>query len=191
MLKKSVIPPTDEHLVAKANGGDNEAAALLITRMLPLIRKTASASHCSIDAEDLIQEGLIGLLYAIRSFDCNKEASFCTYANVCISNSIRSAVRKTRNIGAIPDKAKVPIDEAVSLRSDSLDDPQDIVVGIEEASRLSACLDKQLSETELRVLKLYLLGDSYSTIAKKLSLKGEKSVDNALQRIRKKLKSFS
>ncbi len=193
MLKKSVNSPADEHLVATANGGDNEAMALLITRMLPLIRKTASASRtfCNIDAEDLIQEGLIGLLCAIRSFDCNKEASFRTYANVCISNSIRSAVRKTRNSGVIPDNAKVSIDEAVTLRSDALDDPQDIIVGIEEASRLSKNMDRHLSETELRVLKLYLLGDSYSVIAEKLSLKSEKSVDNALQRIRKKLKSFS
>lgn len=193
MLKKSVDSPADEHLVVDAKSGDDEAMAILVTRMLPLIRRTASGfrTFCGIDAEDLMQEGLIGLLCAVRSFDNRKAASFRTYAGVCISNSIRSAVRKTRNSGVIPDKIKVSIEEAVSLRSDTLDDPQDIIVGIEEASRLRESMDKQLSGTELSVLKLYLLGDSYSVIAEKLSLPNGKSVDNALQRIRKKLKSFS
>lgn len=193
MLDRSFDSLEDERLVVAAKSGDDEAMALLVARMLPLIRKTAgkSLAACHIDSEDLIQEGLIGLLCAIRSFDRRKEATFRTYANVCISNSIRSAVRKTRNSGEIPDKAMVPIDEAVSLRSDRLDDPQDIIVGNEEAVRLRERMDKQLSKTERDVLKLYLLGDSYSVIAKKLSLSGEKAVDNALQRIRKKLKSFS
>lgn len=183
----------DEQLVVSSKNGNNEAVAVLVTRMLPAIRSIASGSSgvYGIDREDLIQEGLIGLLSAIRSFDSCREASFRTFAGVCISNSIRSAVRKTLGKTEIPLKAIVSIDDAAYLPSSHLDDPQNIIVGNEEAVRLIKHMDKQLSKTEHSVLQLYLLGDSYSVIAKKLSLPNEKSVDNALQRIRKKLKSFS
>lgn len=192
MLNKSFDSTGDERLVIAAKSGDDEAMAALVASMLPLIRKTASVSpSCVVDCEDLVQEGLIGLLSAVRTFDSEKEATFRTYAKVCISNSIRSAVRKTRNGKDIPDSNIVPIDEASSLCSDPLCDPQNLIVENEEAQRLLLNMDKRLSKTERDVLRLYLFGDSYSVISKKLSLSGEKAVDNALQRIRKKLKSFS
>ena len=193
MLNKSFDTCDDKYLVIAAKNGDNEAMAALVAKLLPLIRKTAirSVTGCNIDCEDLIQEGLIGLLSAVRSFDQEKEATFITYASVCISNSIRSAVRKTKTGKEIPDKEIISIDDASSLCSDRLFDPQNLIIENEEVQRLKNRLDKQLSDTEQKVLKLYLFGDSYSVIAKKLLLSNEKAVDNALQRIRKKLKSFS
>lgn len=192
MLNKSFDSTGDERLVIAAKSGDNEAMAALVASMLPLIRKTASVSPSPVvDCDDLVQEGLIGLLSAVRTFDSKKETTFRTYAKVCISNSIRSAVRKTKNGKDIPNSSIVPIDEASSLCSDPLCDPQNLIVENEEAQRLLLNMDKRLSKTERNVLRLYLFGDSYSVISEKLSLSGEKAVDNALQRIRKKLKSFS
>ena len=164
-----------------ARAGDDAAMASLISDHLPFIRQKAAsaASVCGRDAEDLAQEGLIGLLNAVRSFDFCGTAAFRTYSRTCIVNSIRSAMRRVSRPGAVPVRAVLPID------------PQDIVVGREEAARLLAFVDKHLSAREQQVLRLYLSGDSYAAVAEKLGLSDSKAVDNALQRIRKKLKSFS
>lgn len=174
-----------------ARAGDDAAMASLISDHLPFIRqKAASAAPvCGLDAEDLAQEGLIGLLSAVRSFDFYGTAAFRTYARACIVNSIRSAMRRTSRPGAVPARAVLPIDSADELCA--ADDPQDIVVGREEAARLLRYVDEHLSEREQQVLRLYLSGDSYAVVAEKLGLSDSKAVDNALQRIRKKLKSFS
>ena len=174
-----------------ARAGDDAAMASLISDQLPFIRQKAAsaASACGLDAEDLAQEGLIGLLNAVRSFDFYGAAAFRTYARTCIVNSIRSAMRSTSRSGAVPARAVLPIDTADELSGNS--DPQDIVLGSDEAERLMQYVDKHLSPREQQVLRLYLSGDSYDVIAAKLGLTGSKSVDNALQRIRKKLKSFS
>lgn len=174
-----------------ARAGDDAAMASLISDYLPFIRqKAASAAPvCGQDAEDLAQEGLIGLLSAVRSFDFCGTAAFRTYARTCIVNSIRSAMRRASRPGAVPVRAVLPIDSADELCT--ADDPQDIVVGREEAERLLAFVDKHLSVREQQVLRLYLSGNSYAAVAEKLGLSDSKAVDNALQRIRKKLKSFS
>ncbi|MBQ5987289.1 MAG: sigma-70 family RNA polymerase sigma factor [Clostridia bacterium] len=175
-----------------ARAGDDAAMASLISDQLPFIRqKAASAASVSgLDAEDLAQEGLIGLLNAVRSFDFYGGAAFRTYARTCIVNSIRSALRRATRPGAVPAYAVVPIDSAQSMTVGA-SDPQDIVVGKEQAKRLLAFVDKHLSEREQAVLRLYLAGCSYAAIVERLSLKDCKAVDNTLQRIRKKLKSFS
>ncbi len=174
-----------------ARAGDDAAMASLISDQLPFIRqKAASAASVSgLDAEDLAQEGLIGLLNAVRSFDFSGAAAFRTYARTCIVNSIRSAMRRASRPGAVPVRAVLPIDSADELSV--ANDPQDIVVGREEAARLLLFVDKHLSPREQQVLRLYLSGDSYAAVAEKLGLPDSKAVDNALQRIRKKLKSFS
>lgn len=174
-----------------ARAGDDAAMASLISDQLPFIRQKAAsaASVCGVDAEDLAQEGLIGLLNAVRSFDFYGGAAFRTYARTCIVNSIRSAMRRTSRSGTVPANAVLPIDSADKLCGDT--DPQDIVMGREQAARLLQYVDKHLSEREQQVLRLYLAGDSYAVVADKLGLPDSKAVDNALQRIRKKLKSFS
>ena len=175
-----------------ARAGDDAAMASLISDQLPFIRqKAASAASVSgLDAEDLAQEGLIGLLNAVRSFDFYGGAAFRTYARTCIVNSIRSALRRASRPGAVPARAVLPIDSADDWTG-AANDPQDIVVGREQAVRLLQFVDKHLSVREQAVLRLYLAGSSYAAIAESLSLKDCKAVDNTLQRIRKKLKSFS
>ena len=174
-----------------ARAGDDAAMASLISDYLPFIRQKAAsaASVCGLDAEDLAQEGLIGLLNAVRSFDFYGAAAFRTYACTCILNSIRSAMRRVSRPGAVPAHAVLPIDSADDLPA--ADDPQDIVVGREEAARLLSYVDKHLSAREQQVLRLYISGCSYAAVAEKLGLSDSKAVDNALQRIRKKLKAFS
>lgn len=174
-----------------ARAGDDAAMASLISDQLPFIRQKAAsaASVCGLDAEDLAQEGLIGLLNAVRSFDFYGTAAFRTYARTCIVNGIRSAMRSTSRPGAVPARAVLPIDSADELCGDA--DPQDIVMGREQAARLLQYVDMHLSPREQQVLRLYLAGDSYDVVAEKLGLSGSKAVDNALQRIRKKLKAFS
>ena len=182
----------DQSLIRAAKGGDESAVVRLMTGMLPFIRQKAAqaAAAYALDAEDLVQEGLIGFLGAVRSF-ADGEASFSTYACTCILNSIRSAVRRANRVGTVPASALVPIDDAAEVRAEGPDDPQDIIVGNDEAMRLRRNLYKHLSQREQEVLRLYLAGGSYADIAASLSLKSSKTVDNTLQRIRKKLKSFS
>lgn len=187
-----VIGSQEDALVLAAKAGDSTAMLSLMAGNLPLIRRKArSAAEVSgIEAEDLVQEGLIGFLQAVRTFDPESEAAFSTYAYTCILNAIRSVLRSAQKASAVPKNALIPIEDAREL-SEPVSDPQEIVVGSDEASRMREMMDKQLSALEKEVLRLYLSGNSYSDIADVLSLSGSKAVDNALQRIRKKLKSFS
>ncbi len=178
--------------VLAARGGDSEAMTDLVMQLLPFIRgKAASAAASSgLDAEDLAQEGLIGLLGAVRTFDPQGGASFTGYACTCILNSMRSSMRRGLRAGAVPAGAMVPMEEAGDLL-DLSEDPQEIVAHRDEAQRLQQKLDELLSGMERQVLRMYLAGSSYDEIARTLGLSGSKSVDNALQRMRKKLKLFS
>ncbi len=178
--------------IRAARSGDSEAMTDLIMQLLPFIRqKAASASLSSgMDAEDLAQEGLIGLLGAVRSFRAERGASFTGYACTCILNSMRSAMRRGLRAGAVPAAAVVPMEQADGL-GDLREDPQEIVARRDEAQRLRQKLDELLSEMERQVLRMYLAGSKYGEIAAALGLRDSKAVDNALQRIRKKLKAFS
>lgn len=181
----------DSQLLEAARRGDNDAITQLMTGLLPFIHKKACvcASVSGLDAEDLAQEGLIGFLGAVRTFRADSGAQFSTYACACILNGMRSAMRRVSKPGAVPAAAVVPMDDVHVYPAQ--EDPQDIVADREEADGLWRIVDKRLSRREQQVLRLYIGGDSYAAIAQKLSLRDAKSVDNTLQRIRKKLKSFS
>ena len=178
--------------VLAARSGDSEAMTGLVMQLLPFIRQKASSASdsCGLDAEDLAQEGLIGLLGAVRTFDPEGGASFTGYACTCIVNSMRSAMRRGLRAGAVPATAMVSMEEACDV-CDLREDPQEIVANRDEAQRLQQKMDELLSDMERQVLRMYLAGSSYDEIARALGLRGSKSVDNALQRMRKKLKSFS
>lgn len=182
----------DSQLLDDARRGDNDAITRLMTDLLPFIHKKAfaCASVSGLDAEDLAQEGLIGFLGAVRTFKKDSGAQFSTYACACILNGMRTAMRRTAKAGAVPAAAMVPMNDANEWNL-AQPDPQDIIAEREEADGLWRIVEKRLSEREQQVLRLYIGGDSYAAIARKLSLRDAKSVDNTLQRIRKKLKSFS
>lgn len=198
---KSAFSPqnelTDEELCTLAASGDRIAEETLVMRYNRLVRICARPYFLAGgDSEDLIQEGMVGLLAAIREFDPSKAVGFHTYAEVCIKNRLRSAIR-----AAARDK-HTPLNNYVSFETplfdgngdhyaygaDHLqqDNPEDVIIGREEFRERMDVLKGQLSGFEAKILSLYLSGLSYSEIAAEVN-RSPKSVDNAVQRVRRKL----
>ena len=179
--------PINSDIVYAARYGDKAAMNELISSLAPTVESIASGyvGHCPMTRSDLIQEGMIGLLGSVYGYDPDEGVRFETYATVCISNRIKSAVRNQLRSKHIPLNGYVDIDE-VDI-SDDMYDPQTIVDMQERFNDLSESIEKQLTGLEKDVLRLHIGGHNYSSIAEMLSI-SVKSVDNALQRARKKLK---
>ncbi|MDR1065209.1 MAG: sigma-70 family RNA polymerase sigma factor [Oscillospiraceae bacterium] len=144
------------------------------------------------DGEDLIQEGMLGLLSAIRSFDEARGVRFETYAELCVRRRIISAVRKAalrfRGDSDIPLEAQL-LTESETPGAYLLRDPEELVIARERIRELAGGIEDSLSKLESIVLKLYLDGYSYGEMSEKLG-RPYKSVENAIQRIRRKLARF-
>ncbi len=144
------------------------------------------------DSEDLIQEGMIGLLSAIREYDESKGANFKTYAEACVHNRILSAVRSASRMKHAPLNDGVSLEDVLSDESQSLGtsyyerSPEEQVLARESESEFISAFTRCLSKLETEILHLYLQGLSYSEIADSTG-KDSKAVDNAVQRIRRKL----
>lgn len=199
-LNPSFQEPSDEALCAMAAVGNRVAEEQLVTRYNRLVRACARPYFLAGgDSEDLIQEGMIGLLSAIRGFEPGKEAGFRTYAEVCIRNRLRSAVK-----AAARDK-HTPLNRSVSLGPPLFDgnpesyaygtdhpcveSPEDVVIGREDRENRMRALMSKLSGFERQVMDLYFDGLSYAQIAAQVG-KPLKSVDNAVQRVRRKIAPF-
>lgn len=167
--------------------GDKDAVAVLISRYIPLINKYAFQFCKILDFDDLVQEGSLGLLDAISSFRPDKDVKFSTYAAVCIRNKMLKAVEKasSQKSGALI--GSVSLDE-LPERADDLT-PENIFIGKESLDAVMDDVKKVLSPLERRILFAYLGGLDYKAIAHNLKI-SQKSVDNALQRVRRKLKSI-
>lgn len=187
---------SDEVLCALAAAGDRTAEERLAERYSRLVRSCARPYFLAGgDSEDLIQEGMIGLLSAIRGFQSGREASFYTYAEVCIRNRLRSAARAAARDKHSPLNRSVSLDVSpfdgapdtcgYGLPKQSVENPEDVVIGREESKARVKAMREQLSGFEKTVLDLYLDGFSYGEIAERLD-RSVKSVDNAVQRIRRK-----
>ena len=187
----------DEALCTLAASGDRIAEEALVMRYHRLVRICARPYFLAGgDSEDLIQEGMVGLLAAIREYDSGKAASFRTFAEVCIKNRLISVIK-----AAARDK-HIPLNNYVSFETplfsgngdhyaygaaDQLqEDPEAILLGREAFQERMRALEGQLSGFEASILRLYLNVLSYSEIAAEVN-KSPKSVDNAVQRIRRKL----
>lgn len=169
--------------IEQARNGDEQALAALIARQMPRIRALAAKAVCpGLDFDDAVQEGLIGLFSALETFDGAKGASFDTYAGVCVQNAVASAVRSSQRSKHAPLNHSVPYTERESTPG-----PEELLVQSERYNQTMQSIDTRLSTMEKQVLSLFLDGCSYSAIAKRLGV-GEKAVDNALQRVRLKLK---
>ncbi len=192
--------PSDEALIARIRQGDRTAEGLLYDRYKQLVRSRAHSYFLiGADHEDLVQEGMIGLYKAVCEYDESKAASFKSFAELCITRQILSAIKQATR------KKHGPLNNYVSLnrsetsdgdltlldtvRSLSVADPEDVVIGRENFDQLVQHLNNVLSPMEQRVLNLYLCGYSYPQIAAKLK-KPAKSVDNAMQRVKHKLEKF-
>lgn len=182
---------TDGELCRRVQAGDPQAFWELAERYLPLVRSRAARFAGDVlDAEDLEQEGLLGLLSAARRFRVGGKASFGTYADVCVRNrmitSLRQAVRQTGG-GGQPVSLNAG-EAAESFHAPAGGNPEELAVRTEAYEALVRRIASALSRREKQVLLLYLRGLSYAQIAKSLGLT-EKAVDNALQRARAKLKA--
>lgn len=142
-----------------------------------------------LELDDLIQEGMIGLLAAINSYNPQKGASFSTYATKCINTSILGALRKLSRLKDIPQTNIVPLENEDSFDIKYMLSAEDEYLAKESVNNLSTILYEELSSFENEVLRLSISGCSYNEIAKRLD-KNPKAIDNAIQRIRKKLKSI-
>lgn len=186
----------DEQLVALSQNGDHQATNELLERYKPMVRRKANTLFLmGADAEDLIQEGMIGLFLALREYNPDREASFRTYANICIAGQMNHAIA-----AASRDKHK-PLNGAVSLDVEQNDgegntlenllinmderDPENLYIDQENVTDLMGKIKNSLSELEWQVFCMYVNGDNYKNIAAKLG-KSDKSIDNALNRIKNK-----
>ena len=187
---------SDETLCNRAASGDRIAEETLVLRYARLVRIFVRPYFLTGgDSEDLIQEGMVGLLQAIREYDPLKTASFHTYAELCIRNRVYSAIRAAVRDKHTPLNRSIPFehpqlqeltDRSTTRISFKNDNPETLVLQKEAHVELLDAIQDCLSDHEKRVLELYLQGLSYSEIAKEISC-SVKSVDNAVQRIRRKL----
>ncbi|MFZ3062336.1 MAG: RNA polymerase sporulation sigma factor SigH [Actinomycetota bacterium] len=189
----------DESLVRVAQSGDGRGLEVLLGKYKDLAKAKAKAFFLSgADREDLIQEGMIGLFKAIRDFAPEKAVSFRTFAELCIDRQLVTAVRTATRKKHIPLNFYVSLDKPVSVEGeekkllvDTLSDmevsnPLSILIGEEELERTWACFRNTLTEQEIRVIDLRMVGESYREIADKLGI-SYKSVDNTLQRAKHKI----
>ncbi len=195
----SEVKVDDGFLIAMAKQGDRTAYERLVRRYHGFVRLKASSYFLAGgDSDDLIQEGLVGLYKAIRDFRTDRESSFRNFAELCITRQIITAVKTaTRN-------KHTPLNQYVSFSSTpaasgedaptldqmlpgpSVHDPANQVISSEELRSLVGCLSTALSELESRVLSLYLDGCSYEQVGAQLAC-DTKTVDNALQRVKRKV----
>jgi len=180
----------DIKLVELYNNGNSGVFTVLTERYSRLIRSVTSKYKISgLEAEDLTQEGLLGLLSAVKTYRGDKGASFQTYAGVCINRRILTLLKRSdnnsskalNNYVSLYDKE---VEESVSL---GVSNPEESFISEESFILLKKNISGCLSKRENRVLELYLAGESYSNIADNLLI-SVKAVDNTLQRIRKKLR---
>lgn len=178
----------DAALVAAARAGDQIAEETLILRYTRLVRACARPLFLAGgDSEDLLQEGLLGLLDAIREFDDCKDAAFATFARICVQNRLRSAVRSATREKHMALNAAVPWEGREASESGlGPENPEDVIIAREAWREENARLNRELSSFEREVLGQYLDGLSYQEIAQATG-RLPKAVDNAVQRIRRKL----
>ena len=193
----------DEELVLMAQSGDDAAQEHLLNKYKSLVRAKSRAYFLiGADTEDIIQEGMIGLYKAVRDYNEERNASFRSFAELCVNRQMITAIKAATRQKHQPLNSYVSLNKPVYeeeseqtymdfLRSssDSLLNPEALLIGQENKNFLEDQMVKNLSNFETRVLMLYLQGRSYFEIAHVLD-KPEKSIDNALQRVKKKLEKF-
>lgn len=187
---------SDQALQALAAAGDSGAEEALAERYVRSVRICARPLFLAGgDSEDLIQEGMLGLLSAIRQYDPSANVPFKTYAELCINRRLYSAVRSATRLKHLPLNNGVPLDSILSEESQpqATNHPkanrritEEQVLARESEKELHSAFSQYLSSFEAKVLQLYLSGLSYAEMAAQTH-KSEKSIDNAVQRIRRKL----
>ena len=202
-MEKDYTGSSDEELIVRLRDGETGITDFLMDKYKNLVRSKAKSMYIlGADSEDLIQEGMIGLFKALRDYDMGRDASFLTFADLCVSRQMYTAVQASRR------KKHSPLNSYISLYSDvsqkgenggeetelvnvlsslSEKSPEEKWIDRENMELLEKTIEKELSGFEKQVLDLYLTGMGYIQIARVLGRDG-KSTDNALQRIKSKLR---
>ena len=188
---------TDEEVISLVKNGDKYAIDFIIDKYKSLVNmKVSKYFIIGAEKEDIIQEGMIGLFKAIQSYNSDKQNSFKTFANMCIERQLITAIKTSNRQKHMPLNGYVSLntaaydeDEDTSvlevLDSHQTEDPLDTITKKEYYKRVETAIDENLSDFEKQVLSRFIKGESYVTIAEKLETP-VKSIDNAIQRIRKK-----
>jgi len=193
---------SDEELILRLRDGEENITDYIMNKYKNLVKSKAKSMYIlGADGDDLIQEGMIGLFKAVRDYDSGRDASFFTFADLCISRQMYTAVQASRR------RKHAQLNSYISLYSNVASErgqeeegelvnilaaraelsPEEMVIDRENVKSLERTIEKELSTFEKEVLDLHLTGMGYVQIAKVLG-KDEKSADNALQRIKGKLK---
>lgn len=205
-LKKKKRQPdyhllTDEELLKRIHSADSMALEYLINKYKSFVRaKARSYFLIGADREDIVQEGMIGLYKAIRDFRGDKLSSFKAFAELCITRQIITAIKTATRQKHIPLNSYVSLDKPIYdedsdrtlldvLCGTRVADPEELMINQEEFDDIEIQMSEILSELERKVLRLYLDGQSYQEIAVDLN-RHVKSIDNALQRVKRKLERY-
>ncbi len=202
-MKEKYRDFTDEELIVRLRDGERDITDHIMEKYKSMVKvKAKSMFLLGGEGDDLIQEGMIGLFKAIRDYDSGRDASFATFAELCVSRQMYTAVQASSR------KKHMPLNSYISLYAGSIEGdrnedaelmnalpansgmgPEEMMIDRENTEALEQAIDRELSPFEKQVLDLYLTGMGYAEIARVLG-KDAKSTDNALQRIRAKLKRF-
>lgn len=192
---------TDEELILRLRDGEEAIMDYILNKYKNLVRKYARNMYIlGAEEQDLIQEGMIGLFRAIKDYDSGRDASFFTFADLCISRKMYNAIEASKR------EKHTPLNNYVSLYASNDDEnrdgktifmdllsageisnPENLLIDKENVEQIENLVEQELSSFEKQVFDLYITGMKYTQIAKVLG-RDEKSTDNALQRIKSKLK---
>ena len=190
---------TDEELIERIRMGDSDAEDVLYIRYKQVVRSKARTYFLvGADREDIIQEGMIGLYKAVCDYEFGKQASFCAFAELCITRQIITAIKSATRKKHIPLNTYVSLSRPVYedgdgertlidvLETTRISDPEEALIGRESYEAVARDIENALSKLEREALSLYLQGLSYQQIAAAMG-RSTKCVDNAIQRVKKKL----
>ncbi len=193
---------TDDELIDRLRQGESAIVDYICDKYKNMVRSKAKSMFIlGADNEDLIQEGMIGLFKAVRDYDMGRDASFFTFAELCVSRQMYTAVQASKRQKHLPLNTYISLDSSglyddregmalTELLSDRVEPgPEELFLDKERVAYLERQIDKELSEFEKQVLDLYITGMSYSQIARVLG-RDEKATDNALQRLKTKIKKM-
>lgn len=186
-MTMATTPAQGQQLIVQAQQGDPAALSHLIVQLMPMVRRQAARYRLpGMEGEDLVQEGLLGLLKAIRLYD-PAQSQFFTFASLCVASQMTSAARSALSYKSRPLRDYAPLDQLPST-PEAMASPEEHAILSERMKELETNIATRLSGFEQQTLRLYLSGLSYQQIAN-LQHTSAKAVDNALQRVRRKLRS--
>lgn len=199
-LKKSFSQMSDEDVVCLAQKGDEAAVEYILEKYKALVKARVRIYFLmGADKEDLLQEGMIGLFKAIRDFSAEKQANFASFAELCATRQIATAIKTATRQKHMPLNNYISLNKPVyseesdralweSVPYSAVSDPEEIIINEEDYNATASMIFNGLSKFEKEVLRAYLQGRSYNEIAQGQN-RSAKSIDNALQRIKKKIEN--